>query len=154
MTDPIKRLRELLATGTPGKWWWHLNVKSNNCTLYSSGAGGGWRIVMDFVRYGMRRACPRFQVKGLMFRANELPDGHEPDHNGDAKITHPDAELIVAAVNALPALLNALELYQHVAESARSQWGDDFLWEKWGHDEDMKKADAAMAALEKLEEAK
>lgn len=59
-----------------------------------------------------------------------------------------NAALIVAAVNALPALLDALEAFQDVAEQANGQWSDDYLWEKWRLNEQMEKGRAALAKLE------
>lgn len=37
--------------------------------------------------------------------------------------------------------LKALALYRAVAESSRDQWGDDYLWDKWGHGDQMKEAE-------------
>ena len=36
----------------------------------------------------------------------------------------------------------AMELYREVAESARSQWGSDYLWQKWEHSDQMDAAEA------------
>lgn len=111
MTDPIKRLRDLLAKAKPKKW-------AGIMAFIVEAENGAHGTVCSFVN------C-----------------------DGD---THANQRLVIATVNALPALLDALELYRHVAESARDQWGDDHLWEKWGHDKDMAAAAEAMAKLEAI----
>ena len=58
-------------------------------------------------------------------------------------------DLARACIVALPALLLALDRYKGVAESCRDQWGDDYLWQKWGHDGDMREAEDALAKLDK-----
>jgi hypothetical protein len=70
----------------------------------------------------------------------------EGNHQGESS---DNAALIVAAINALPALLEALNNYQYVAEVATDQWGGDYLWEKWGLSEKMKQAQEALANLDK-----
>lgn len=44
---------------TPGPWAWFGNARSNS--LYLATVHGGRRYVMDFTRWGMRGAQPRFQ---------------------------------------------------------------------------------------------
>lgn len=91
MSEPMK-----------GPWIWRGNRKQRLlwlCTPHS-----GMRIVMDFVRWGMGNARPRFQMDGVMRRAEEFVD--DVDHNGEFfEIRHPDARLIAAA----PELLELVE---------------------------------------------
>ncbi|MBY5917310.1 hypothetical protein HFO77_23230 [Rhizobium leguminosarum] len=44
---------------TPGPWAWFGNASSNS--IYLATTHSGRRYVMDFVRWGMRGAQPRFQ---------------------------------------------------------------------------------------------
>lgn len=67
--------------------------------MYLSGRipGLGQVNVMDFVRQGMRGAQPRFQVNGLMEKAEDLAI-QEVDYRDDiVDIDHPDARTIAAA---------------------------------------------------------
>ncbi|MCZ7856039.1 hypothetical protein O9X81_05385 [Agrobacterium salinitolerans] len=63
MTDTVKH--------TPGPWKWFGNASSNH--VYLATTHSGRRYVMDFVRWGMRGAQPRFQpAKGGMIDAKDL----------------------------------------------------------------------------------
>ena len=90
---------------TPGPWVWSLNKKTHHITL--TGKFGWGHTVMDFVRYGMNSAAPRFNVDDLMYRADALAsviagEEHHVDWNMD--INHPDANLIAAAPDLLQVL--------------------------------------------------
>jgi hypothetical protein len=89
---------------TPGPWRWELNIASKQVRL----VGGKVKYdlnVMDFVRYGMGNAAPRFNVERrenlhLMTRADELGSivpGREHHAEWFQAIDHPDANLIAAA---------------------------------------------------------
>jgi hypothetical protein len=50
-------------------------------------------IVMDFVRFGMQEAAPRFRVDGFMERADKFARQRNQHHIGfDLDINHPDAK--------------------------------------------------------------
>lgn len=56
---------------TPGPWKWFGNASSNH--VYLATTHSGRRYVMDFVRWGMRGAKPRFQPdRGGMIDAKDL----------------------------------------------------------------------------------
>lgn len=71
LIEQIKRDR---ASGTPpeyGAWFWHGNGKTKQLSLATQ--SGGRHYVMDFVRWGMKDAQPRFQPRGEgMVKASEL----------------------------------------------------------------------------------
>ena len=71
LIDDIKRDRE---AGTPpeyGAWFWHGNGKTKQLSLATQ--SGGRHYVMDFVRWGMKDAQPRFQPRGEgMVKAADL----------------------------------------------------------------------------------
>lgn len=63
MADTVKH--------TPGPWKWFGNASSNH--VYLATTHSGRRYVMDFVRWGMRGAQPRFQpARGGMIDAKDL----------------------------------------------------------------------------------
>jgi hypothetical protein len=64
MTEALKH--------TPGPWAWFGNASSNH--VYLATVHGGRRYVMDFTRWGMRGAQPRFQPRerGGMIDAKDL----------------------------------------------------------------------------------
>lgn len=83
--------------------------------------------VMDFVRWGMSNAAPRFNVErrenlNVMTRADELSvsvRGREHHSDWFRDIDHPDARLIAAA----PEMLEALEAaFQLIPSLSVVQW--------------------------------
>lgn len=103
---------------TRGPWRWEFNAKHKNVHL----VGGRVRYditVMDFARWGMSDAVPRFREMehdglNLMHRLCDRPDWiaafPDREHHLDwcARITHADARLIEEA----PAMAVALQLVE------------------------------------------
>jgi hypothetical protein len=83
---------------TPGPWRFELNLKARSISL----VGNGGNTVMDFARWGMSNAAPRFisDDKHHMQRADVfvIPcPGREHHAHWFNLIKHPDAQLIEAA---------------------------------------------------------
>lgn len=105
-TDRLAEIRARAAAATPGPWRWHGNTDNRHVWLQTPRMGG--MTVMDFVRWGMQQAAPRFGVDGLMRTADTMvryavaPDAtsrKDPSvYRADiTSIRHPDAEFIAAS---------------------------------------------------------
>ena len=67
----LEDIKKALEGVTPGPWKWFGNASSNH--VYLATTHSGRRYVMDFVRWGMHGAQPRFQpAKGGMIDAKDL----------------------------------------------------------------------------------
>lgn len=77
-------LRALALAATPGPWAWTINKRSRDVRLYAQHSGQ--LTVMDFVRYGMQSAQPRFRTPPIDIMV-EMSECHP----------HPDARYIAAA---------------------------------------------------------
>ena len=112
---------------TPGPWHWEINRTSKSIHL----VGGRPRFdktVMDFKRWGMSRAAPRFNAEitgdefNVMQRVCDRPDWIAPfpgrDHHADwcAAVTHPDAMLIAAAPDLLAMLVEAHDIIDAIGQ--------------------------------------
>lgn len=94
---------------TPGPWRWEVNFASR-CIHLVGGKPQYDMTVMDFVRWGMGQAQPRFVVDGLLHKAEEFARvAPQRSHHKEwfQLLSHPDANLIAAA----PDLLAALETF-------------------------------------------
>ncbi len=99
---------------TPGPWRWEVSLKSKEIQLCGGRPAYDLNVI-DFVRWGMGGAAPRFNksMDGsgrlmLMHRADEFTavvPGREHHAEWFRSIDHPDAHLIAAA----PAMLAALK---------------------------------------------
>lgn len=82
---------------TPGPWRWRINEKFKQVELL----GGKSLIVMDFVRYGMDRAAPRFRTNDCLMERieyfSQIIPGEEHHASWNKTLSHPDAELMSAA---------------------------------------------------------
>jgi hypothetical protein len=102
-----------VAEFTPGPWRWEVNAKSRHVNL-CGGKNPFDLIVVDFVRWGMNGAAPRFRTGGDNLNVMKpvtdfaIPvAGREHHAKWFQDISHPDARLIAAA----PDLLAALRWY-------------------------------------------
>jgi hypothetical protein len=107
----VAAIRARLEKAIPGPWRWEANLKSRSIEL----CGGRPRFdltVMNFVRWGMGGAKPRFQTDGLMVGADKYTHpvpGREHHEDWFRGIAHPDADLIAHAPTDLAALLSAYD---------------------------------------------
>lgn len=107
MTIDLDSLERVARAARPGPWQWYGDTKAHS--VYLATVHGGRVFVMDFVRWGMTGAQPRFQLPlsstkehpwaGVMRSVGEL--GKEEHHLGPrfeasyrrqfTGIGHPDA---------------------------------------------------------------
>lgn len=134
MTDR-DQLRRLLAdtASLPGRWHWAGNAKHHAVTLSTWVPGYGRVDVLSCRRAGMHGAEFRFcdpdsmmlqpvreLVQYEVCHAATSPDDPRVYRHDIDDVRHPDARLIVAAVNALPGLLDALDSAEAEIERLRA----------------------------------
>ncbi len=112
MTDQerLEQIRERCERATPGPWEWDIRHKHNLMQLTTTHSGKYY--VMDFARWGMQDACPRFQVYEKysgpvkerkshgMERADKMVKpfpGREHHFGYEDMIEHPDAVFIASS---------------------------------------------------------
>ncbi|MEV7358180.1 hypothetical protein [Kitasatospora sp. NPDC091276] len=128
MTEPLglDAIQARLDAATPGPWRWRGNTESRHLRLQTPHHGG--LTVMDFERWGMQGAQPRFARDHLMYPANEMvtyevaawsKDIYRKDIVG---IEHPDAEFIAAARQDVPALLARVRELEAERDRYRTAW--------------------------------
>lgn len=126
-TQELTTARALLALVPRGPWQWYGNTRTNE--VYLATVNHGRVYVMDFARWGMQSAQPRFQVSlkdgsalvgepgllrdGIMRSLEQLRDlGPQFDRSNTGSFTgvgHPVAKLMQEAPSLVAALLNHIE---------------------------------------------
>lgn len=114
----IAELRTLAAAATPGPWAWFGNLTTHE--VYLATVKRGRVYVMDFVRWGMTGAAPRFQCEHIMERVDKFAVREVPYRGHFNEIDHPDARYIAAACNELPAALDEIERLTRELREARA----------------------------------
>jgi len=105
--DRLSEIKERVQKATKGPWRWNLNDKSKH--IYLEACISGFEYVMDFVRWGMCDAIPRFKSGDTMTRACEfgkVVPGHGHHANWFKTIDHPDADFIAHAREDVPWLVS------------------------------------------------
>lgn len=116
----MKTKQEVIRQHTPGPWRWEFNEKSKSVQI-CGGVPKYDLIVMDFVRYGMGGAQPRFNVShenGMQLMENastmgSVVKGREHHQSWFKSISHPDALLMVKAPEMLDMLKKVIEVHEH-----------------------------------------
>jgi hypothetical protein len=67
--ETLLAMKEAAEKASKGTWRWLINLKTKHVTLESE--DGPRQIIIDFVRWGMNGAQPRFNVDGLMQDAQD-----------------------------------------------------------------------------------
>jgi hypothetical protein len=124
----LRAWKEMTEAATPGPWQWFGNTKMYE--VYLATVDRGRIFVMDFERWGMAGAQPRFQVRldgepdtGIMRRLCELEGDVAPkmvaSHRKEfVGIGHPDAKFIAGARTAVPVLLAEVERLRALCREA------------------------------------
>lgn len=124
--DLATEARELLAKATPGRWRWNINLDAKEIKLEAK--DGPRQYVIDFVRWGMNGAQPRFQINGLMQDAQDcavVVEGREHHASWFQTLDHPDANLIARAPELIRQLADEVErLRRQVRQIAQDAYED------------------------------
>ena len=123
----LSEIEKLANAATPGPWFWDTNRRIRSCGLKAPHDGG--TMVMDFVRWGMHSAQPRFNDCSKMF-GGILRTAVEYDENPE--IENPNAAFIAAAREAVPALVAEVRrLRAQVGSSPVCRWAYEYDDEWW-----------------------
>lgn len=106
MTDvELAEIEERWNRASKGRWMWEINPKSHHVDLETSFG----MTVMDFVRWGMGGAAPRFRDENdLLHRVDKMMEpipGREHHACWAQRINHPDAVAIAAAPEDIRSLI-------------------------------------------------
>jgi hypothetical protein len=96
-TEQLAALKEVAERASSGKWRWNVNLKTKH--VYLESEDGPRQIIIDFTRWGMSSATPRFNVNGLMQDAQDcaaVVEGREHHAAWYQTLDHPDANHIAA----------------------------------------------------------
>lgn len=116
----LKEIRARAEAASPGPWTWRGNVDTRSIYLTFNQPGLGWNSIMDFARWGMQSARPRFLIeKFFMKDADDLAvfevcrtattRADRRVYRGDiVGFRHPDAEFIAAARQDVDDLLSMI----------------------------------------------
>lgn len=119
-----ERLTEFEAierAARPGPWRWFGNAGTQD--IYLATAGGGRVFVMNFVRWGMSGAQPRFQSdRHLMVKASDFLVYEVPYRKDIVGIDHPDAVFLERSREMVTALLAEVRRLR-ASPSAREEQG-------------------------------
>lgn len=139
MSAKLQRLRELDAKRTPGKWRWQANPNGRSVGVYG-GRHPYDLTVMDFVRWGMDSAMPRFRDMreaglNLMTKVTAFfVNAPQRDHHADwfQFVNHPDAEFMCAGDDMMR-LIEALWAEREAQEKRIAELEVDEVTESmWG----------------------
>lgn len=113
----LNGIEERWENATKGPWEWSLNERAKSLIL-SNRAG---LIVMDFVRWGMQRAIPRFRNSNVLMESPlafaEVFPGREHHQDWCKRVNHPDAVAIENAPVDVSKLISEVRELQ--ADNAR-----------------------------------
>lgn len=122
----LQKLKALAEAATPGPWRWKLNESSKSVEIVG-GRPTFDKTVMDFVRWGMGRAAPRFNDAvsegkyNIMERVEKygaVVPGREHHSDWFKDVAHPDASFMVATdpKTVLSMIASIEELERRLAE--------------------------------------
>jgi hypothetical protein len=141
----LKEIRDRADAATKGPWHWAGNTDTRWLALCYWEPGAGRCQVMDFTRWGMQSATPRFGRDLMMYAAHEnvvyevAPTAtsradrrvYRADITG---IRHPDAEFIVNSrqdIDALLAIIDAVETVCAKHENGATRWENPLPVPEW-----------------------
>lgn len=106
---------------TLGPWQWRVNATSKKVSLF----GAKSNLVFDTHRWGMSGACLRFNVEGLMQKAQDISipfPGREHHAAYEQYPNHPDALFISRAREDMVILLNRIKGLKEQQSQANIQY--------------------------------
>ena len=135
MTTTLDDIRAREAAATSGPWHWFGNTKTFQIGLGYWRNGWGRCTVMDFTRWGMRSAQPRFSDDDTYMvnaaemavwevnRAATRSDDPSLYRHDIVDIRHPDADFIAHAREDITRLIRALDAVLAVCDEAEKSAG-------------------------------